>query len=385
MPDVGIITYHAPYNFGSALQALATQKVVSSLGYDLEIIDYRLKPQLEYYGSLYRKNLGIKNYLQDLLMKPIVQQRLKRQDNYENFFRTHYKLSRFCREPEQVQDIWNDYSIIISGSDQIWNKHSNELNNCDWEYMGPYLLKGFTGRKISYASSIGAMSQDEIKRISPLINEFDFVSMREKQSANLVSRISGRDDIKVVSDPTLLLTANEWREALDLTQEEKDECKGKRSYVVYYTLRRTKSLAKSLHALKAIADKLDADVRLITPFAYVPVRDKRLHYCVQYGPIEFFKAIDGAKAVITDSYHGTLFSMNLHKDLYCLCPSDGAEFRKTEILRRMGAAPRILQNVDEILSTTYEPIDFAFSDCYLKDLRKQSIAYLKGALDACSA
>lgn len=64
-----------------------------------------------------------------------------------------------------MQTIWEKYSIIISGSDQIWNKHSLEMEHNDINFMSPYLLKEYSGKKISYGSSIANMSDQELEMI----------------------------------------------------------------------------------------------------------------------------------------------------------------------------------------------------------------------------
>lgn len=89
-----------------------------------------------------------------MLNIPCYKRRKIRQENYEKLIKNWFNLSVECVEPEDVYALWDKYDIIISGSDQIWNKMSNELANVSWKYMMPYLLYGYMGKKVSYASSI---------------------------------------------------------------------------------------------------------------------------------------------------------------------------------------------------------------------------------------
>ena len=81
---VGVITYHSAYNFGSVLQAYATQKVVQELGYEVKIINYRMQSQFQYYSMLHF-NYGIKTFLKDLLHLPQLNKYITRKKRFEQF------------------------------------------------------------------------------------------------------------------------------------------------------------------------------------------------------------------------------------------------------------------------------------------------------------
>ena len=138
MKKIGIITYHSAYNYGSVLQAYATQYAVKKLGYDSEIINYRMKEQRKSY-ALYRMNCGMKSLLKDLMQFPVQDKRKQRVEKFEFFINTKLSLSKECSDLDEIEKIWNDYPIIISGSDQIWNKHSLEMEHNDIKFMYPYL------------------------------------------------------------------------------------------------------------------------------------------------------------------------------------------------------------------------------------------------------
>ena len=154
---IGLITYHSAYNFGSVLQAYATQQWQFFEDVLAPIINYRMEEQKHFYQPLYRMNFGVKTWVKDLLQFPCHRRRLQRTDRFEKFFKQKLLLTEELSRPEEVISQWQQYDVIISGSDQIWNKHSCELEHNDWHYMNPYLLKGFNGRKISYASSVGSL------------------------------------------------------------------------------------------------------------------------------------------------------------------------------------------------------------------------------------
>ena len=168
---IGIITYHSAYNFGSVLQAYATQKILETLGYEATILNYRMKSQYEYYSIIHIKQ-GLKSFLKDLLHIPQIKQYIARKNRFEKFI-SSLNLTHEFAEPDEAKHFENQFDIFISGSDQIWNKHSNELDSVDWSYMDPYLLTFTNKKKISYASSIVNMTSDELKMIASKIAVFD--------------------------------------------------------------------------------------------------------------------------------------------------------------------------------------------------------------------
>lgn len=373
MKKTGIITYHAAYNYGSVLQAFATQKVVETLNQDVEIVNYRMLEQRRFY-SLYRPfEFGKSAVAKDLLQLPIHAKRKKRQQEFEKFFSGFMKLSKEFSEPKDIAQIWNKYDIVISGSDQIWNKHSCELEHNDWRYMEPYLLKGYAGKKISYASSTASMNDSELNRILPYIKQFSYISMREKSSAERMTKLLGRQ-VENVLDPTFLLTAEQWKKNLKITGILNTP------YVLYYSLGGIKKISSHLKSVKDFANKMGCILIVVTPFAWYPSSDSTIENHPEYGPVEFLSALNGAKAVVTDSYHGTILSINFNKEFYSICGSGRSEFRKTDILERLGLQDRIIYDPNGIVEKKFEPIDYDKVNEKLDRFRKHSLNYLKRAL-----
>lgn len=370
---IGLITYHSAYNYGSALQAYATQAAVENLGWEVEIINYRMLEQKQFY-SLYRPiKFGVKRALKDLLMIPVHKGRRHRQKSFELFFSTRMRLSKKFSEPDGAESVWNAYRAVISGSDQIWNKHSCELDHNVWKYMDPYLLKGYKGRKISYASSVGNMTDSDLQHILPELQQFDALSFRETVSAEKIANLLDRP-VETVLDPTLLLTKSEWISRLWLKQAYDER------YILAYFLCGPGQLIKILPVLEKVAQKRDCKIKLVMPFAYLPSSDRRVEYHHEYGPIEFLNALYNAEAVVTDSYHGTILSVNFGKEFYSICRAGGSEFRKTDILSRLGLQERVVADPAAIPDLALPPTDYAAVYTKLEEMRQHSIDYLKKAV-----
>lgn len=370
---ISIITYHSAYNFGSALQAFAMQTAVEKFAEDVKIINYRMEEQAEFYQHLYRTKYGIKTFIKDLTLFPLQKQRKLRAERFERFFKDNFKLTSEVSDPALAIKQLSSFDKAISGSDQIWNKHSCELRDNDWRYMDPYLLKGFEGIKISYASSVGNMTDKELQKIIPYLNKFNSLSFRESVSKKRMDKLLNVKS-RTVLDPTFLLTRDEWIKAFKLKKNTAQK------YILFYFLGGLVDFKNIMPEIKKISLKTNRKVKIIAPFVYLPVSNKWAEYDMEFGPIEFLEALYNADTVITSSYHGTILSVNFGKDVYSLCKKGGAEFRKTDILLRLGLGDRVINNIDDILNKSFEPINY--DDVYkkLESLRQESYDYLKTAV-----
>lgn len=377
---VGIITYHAAYNYGSVLQAKATQDVIKNLGNDAVMINYRPQTQVEYYEKLYRTAFGIKPFIKDLTMLPAAKPRKKRAERFEHFINTEFNLTphRYSK-PEQLDELADAFDVTVSGSDQLFNKHSNELQSEPWSAMDPYLLTFVKkGKRISYASSLASMNREETYSIADKLHQFDHLSAREKDAAELLSEIVGYE-VPNVLDPTLLLNGEQWHDLAKIVDNELPE-----RYVVYYSLDGTNKMSKRLSSLKKLAERADAQVLAITPFAILPY-SKQVISGHDIGPLEFISAIEHALLVVTDSYHGTLFSVNMNTPFWSISSGKASSTRKDQALERLFLADHVapsLENIVEKDSLILEPPLSEQTRNALDDARAYSMKYLKSAINA---
>lgn len=370
---IGIITYHAAYNFGSVLQAYALQEKIGQLGYDCKIINYRMDEQKRYYSN-FRYKFGKKRLLEDVTFLPIIKKKLKRANIFEDFFDSFFVKTEQFSNPDDFVKISSEFDVCISGSDQIWNKHSCELNWNEWRFMKPYLLSEFTGMKISYGSSIGNMDTSEISMLIDDLKSFTAVSMREPSSSKVMSSLLNKN-IPWVVDPTFLLCKDEWIKKLQLCK-----CQEK-PYVLYYSLAGYKENLRRIRKLDKYAKHNNFQLKVITPYVYIPTTSHRISHHIECGPVEFMNLIYNAKIIITDSYHGTILSVNLEKNFYSICGQNASDFRKTDILEKIGLRDRVIKNINEISREHQDEIDYKVISSQLDIFRKNSVDYISGYLD----
>lgn len=372
MERIGLITYHSAYNFGSFLQAYATQKILGDLCGNCKVINYRTKEQKRIYAIfVWNKNQNLfKNIAKNILILPDLQKRVRRQNKYETDIRKYFDLTNEYEEPEEIN--WNDFDCVISGSDQIWNKHSNELHNIDWAYMMPYLLRGFKGKKISYASSFPNMSSDEIELIKPELVCFNAISVRERSNVNVLQNMLNAD-VTYVLDPTFLLSREQWCEDLSLTYNPQN-------YILYYALNKRKSIKANIDKVLAYSNIIGSSVKVISPLG-LPVKNKKIETIMDADPIDFLNLILNARVIITDSYHGTIFSINFQKEFYSINGNNVSDSRKVDILTQLGLFDRSVTTIDDILKRERSSINYLEVNDKLKDLKDSSISYLRNNLN----
>lgn len=368
---VGLITYHSPYNYGSVLQAYATQRAFRSLtGIEPEIIDYRPTEGDNYYRKLYFRHQGLKAILADFTMLPVQGKRLKRADRFEIFIDQDLaKTPEIYKEPGDLGELADRYDVVISGSDQIFNKHSNEMDRLGWKYIKPYTLAWSNARKVSYGSSPSSMTDDDLRKISTDLLKFDRLSAREDDACERLGRIL---DVHVtnVCDPTLLLTGDQWYEIA------KPYGAGlPKDYIFFYSLKRPRPCMRdSFPRLRELSRRTGLPVAVVTPLGgYVPP-SKELVNCLDAGPLEFLFLVRGARAVITDSYHGTLFSLNFKRPFWTV-ERAATDSRKQRVLEKLGMRARIVDSIDHIDFGDTD-IDWDGSSERLDAFRRQSYDYI---------
>ncbi len=376
--SVGIITFHAAYNFGSALQAYALQEAVKRAGCAPKIINYRMKAQKRYYALL-RPWYGPRTFAKDVMQVSVLRERSVRRKRFEDFMKRYMRLTDEFADPNETSRFANRFDCVISGSDQIWNSHACELENQPFAYMFPYLLCGVTKPKFSYASSIVNMKDSELARLCPYLRRFRFLSVRERSSCGRLQKATGMKVANVL-DPTLLFSGDEWRKMMRIqTRQEK-------SGIVFYTLGGYNTVAQMKPLLMELAESMKERVTVLTPNCCVMwKKGEPFENHPEFGPVEFLNALENAKLVVTDSYHGTILSADLNRPFYSVVYGGASDFRKTDLLETLGLSGRVIRGGASVRALPQETIDFGPVNQALELLRKNSWNYLKQSIKECVA
>ena len=338
---IGTMTFHWATNYGAVIQAYALQKYLSDLGYETEIIDYVPKRTI-----MINTLFAIKNRNRDFFHK---------ERKINQFRREHLKLSEHkIGISRRLKKYANEYSHIIVGSDQVWN-YSFTMGAEGRTTLSYFLdFVGQNIKKISYATSFGMDSapQDYIDVVKPWVSRFDGISVRENTGVDIAKQLGVNAEI--VCDPTLLLKREDYESLLSPSKWET-------GYVYSYIL----------HGCEVEMSKIKEVVKKSHPYANFISDDGS-------GIIEWLTKIRDAEFVITNSFHGMMFSL-LFNIPFIVVPVKGSKMndRISTVLEMVGLLDRIVEDELSIPETT---IDWETVNSKIEESRRKGKAYLERQL-----
>lgn len=390
-PKIAILTYFNAYNYGGDLQCYALQRKLRNMGYDARVlnlarpVDSRYKKneadtarfkKLYEYSAKSDKKSKLKNTvfraISSIYSLFISSKIKKRNTSFKSFHKEHIKFStkqfiNFSELYEYADKL--DYTHYIVGSDQVWN-YTYPFS------VEPYFLT-FTDKavKISYAASIGHsdLPEDIADIYKDWLQDFKAISLREQQGEELIKQITNRDDIQTVLDPTFLLSKEEWINGLSI---DKPLVEG--DYLLVYLLSRSD---ESLDIAKKIAKMHNYKVVGITS-SFLRHKDvKGVDYFVGNSPKDFVNLFAYAKFAVTNSFHGTSFSINFNIPFISTTRRNKrVNSRFINILNKISLPNRLIYEGDNLDIENLPTIDFSVVNLALETERNKSLEFLNNAL-----
>lgn len=376
---IGILTIHNVNNYGAELQCCALYRKLQSMGYEAEVINFLfgIHHDHDFTGEKLTVPISLKTKIKVKFL-PVVQDmfclfyqknkalRNKRFDEfhakYNNLTKTVYPSVRSLNEANF------DYDVLCIGSDQVWN------------YEKGYSLEPFFAcfdkkgtKKISYGSSIGLskLSPEAEQVFKKELSGFSNLSVREQQASDLLTKLLNKD-VDVVLDPTLILNSKEWLEVAKT-----DMCP-KEKYVLVYIVT-IKPCNYVLDVARKVAKERGLKIVRICRDAYPEHSGKDVEEIMTAGPSDFIGLFANAEFVVTNSFHGTVFSINFSKPFYSVIKSQhSTNSRLTSILSKLNLQNRILSVGSPL--PDIEDIDFSVPHMKLELERQQSLSYIRKSL-----
>lgn len=377
MKRVGIITYFYFYNYGTMLQGFATQLLFGKKeGVEAELIDYRFGsktvPRKMDILKIRFKRIFVyfKEFRRVYLTGKYASFVSKRNTYFNTFASTYLKLSakRYMYEKEIAEDAPR-YDIYITGSDQTFSPKIG---------FSPVLFLNFAHNdaiKAAYAPSLGVsvLTEEESNYIGKELQKYDFLSCRESIGSKMLENIVKRN-VETVLDPTLMIHSEEWAQYAVTPS-----IKGK--YILCYFL-------GNRDYYRNYVIQLSKQTGL--PVYYIPVSwkdfKKSNHLLWEVGPSEFLGLIANAEYVCTDSFHGTIFSVNFHREVRVFVKhagnvSGGDNSRLFDVLKRLGIENQLVTEYvkGSIIKETY--IDYLKVDKLLSVERERSMHYVESIVN----
>lgn len=372
--NVGIVTGYRIVNYGSVLQAYATQQVVNSLGYDSKLIRFENNKKDSFaYLSLLRNlcsfyHWGLRIEKIKLRKNRAAAPSKERRDKFDNFIRKHILETLPLSSGQELLDECKKYDILLAGSDQIWHPSNRPLHYYTLDFISNI-------KKISYASSFGVNKlPNQMKRgYKKALQAFDYITVREQSGVDIINGLGL--SAHLVVDPTLLLSCEEWNSVVT------EDIVNKNYIFCYFLGSREDGRIKALEmkritglpiiAICGVDDFIEIDNVYI---------DEKIE---AVGPGEFLALIKGSKYVFTDSFHCSVFSIIFEKDFYVfkrfLDEQKISTNSRIENLLSMFDLNNRMCSADTSL-TDLEEINYNFIQYRLEDLRMESKRHLFRAL-----
>lgn len=330
---IGILTFHKSINYGSVLQSWALSRVISKRVV-VEIIDY--EPQnYEFLYANYRPWKSWNNIKYNLKRMPLSSALNNQQQLFKKFRDKQLPLSRKKYNYNNGCDIKEEYKGIVVGSDQVWNIRAKD---CDPIFFLPF---NYSGNKVSYACSINDTDYTEKNLPSNLASEicdFDFISIREESGKNKLEQfIAKQKKVYTLLDPTLLCNSSEYDSLLNDRIVD-----GK--YIFLYNVWTSEA---GIQAAKFLSKKLNMPVYTIMTASNVKEinllkKSGILVDTVRTSPLDFLNFFKYASYIVTESFHGTAFSLIFEKPFVCVSNRTNDE-RLNNILTLVGLKDRYMK------------------------------------------
>lgn len=347
---IGIITFFGS-NYGAILQCYALQKVLRLLGHNVKTI-----------------NRGWGKYP----LSPNLKQKLKGiicPNKFEMFKKKHIKFTHLIRNEKELLELNHEFDAIIVGSDQVWNadciKDMGKFYYLDW--VKPYV------KKYAYAVSFGKDTFDttpsNIMEISSLLKSYKKISVRENTGITICQDILNINNVVHVLDPTLLLSPEDYNLLIGNTVT-------KKKYICKYFLDNTEQKNNIVSQLST-----ELQIPIINNNPDINSNKKVFLFHPYYPSVtKWIKNIRDAEYVITDSFHGTVFSLIYQKKFICINNKKRGSARFQSLLGELNLLDRLIDledfNLRKIKELLQIPINYDFVIKKIKERREESLNFL---------
>lgn len=367
-------------NYGTSLQAYATIKVLQENGFNVRIIRYNKQRGL--FGTLKALPQYLRSGGGDELIIRInkkIQSVFHPRFKFENSLRNHaveegFKenifepLCDYYNNYEEMSKASSTYDVCLVGSDQLW--HPMGLASGFYNLM----FVNDSVPKIAYAASFGVSSIPKFQHegTKKYLERMDWISVREQKGKEIVETLSNAK-ADFVCDPTMLLTKQEWENFSAPSKKNINE-----PYIFVYFLgerpeirEKAKELAQKTGCKLVVMRHVDKFIKMDDYFGDFAPYD--------IDPRDFVNLLRNANYVVTDSFHGTIFSIMMEKKFITFyrvntLKSGSTHSRIDSLLDKFGLTSRLFK--DDIYSQAVADIDYSKVSLKAEEFRQHSKALL---------
>ena len=380
--EILILTQPLHTNYGGLLQAYALQQILKGMGHDVVTDRLGVVRKLPLWNRALRflyhavQFCILKNYryypYRYLFVSFDKESKAKRSIsiNTERFVNTHIDtIDLLTRSNESVIDAVRQFDAIVVGSDQVWRATMSDIPTYFLSFT-----KAINVKRIAYAASFGTddlneYSKMDMKIASESIKLFDAVSVREKSGVRLCRDYFKMDAVHVL-DPTMLLSKDDY---LKLIEEEDKPCS--ENILLTYVLDRTQEKNDIIQRVGEALHLTSCENGAVKYFSNVV--ESNVSECIYPSVSRWVAGFRDAQFVVTDSFHGTVFSIIFNKPFVAILNSKRGSSRFISLLSVLGLENRLISTTNDLLEEHLKPIDYTEVNKILNDWRYLSISFME--------
>lgn len=365
MKKVGIMSMQRIFNYGSFLQAYGLKKILEELGVQVEFVDFHVEQ------PLIRNNKEKKFLFFEKLMDVFRTKASLKQKFQFILYKLKFKKKYLKRLGVKTKKNFTPkLDVLIIGSDEVFNcVQSNPNVGYSKELFG---YSNNAKKLISYASSFGNTTLKKLEKfkikneISELLKDFDSLSIRDSNSEKIITSLIGIRPVCNL-DPVLVYDF--------INKCEISKIKNKKKYMILYAYSGRIS-EKEGEWIKRFAREKNLQIYAIGGIQNCA--DK----FINCSPLEVIAYFNDAEYVVTDTFHGTIFSVITHRKFISLIrksngDSYGNEEKLTDLLKRIKLSKRMIYDINTSSEILAQHIDYETVDEIIENERKKTLMYLE--------
>ena len=351
---VGIMSMQKIHNYGSFLQAYALKKIIESMGHKVVFVDYHFEKSL-----VMKKESFLNKIIRNINILKFIKKRLMSKKYNKRFDQEFIPFLYSDNGNEKIE-------FLVIGSDEVFN--------CLQEYPVGYSreLFGYHYENIpviSYAASFGQTNYEKLKEygiekgIGNLLKNFQSISVRDKNSFETIKKLTDIEPVYNL-DPVLIYDYSEYINNFDDIDID--------NYIILYAYpgRLTNQEEKCIKKFAKNHNK-----KIVSFGMYQKISDLE----IVVSPFEIFKYFKKADFIITDTFHGSIFSIKTHSNFVTLIRnnSSGNANKLFDLLSRLELKNRIINSIEDLEYFYKTPAKFDKADKIIVNEQKKAKKYLK--------
>lgn len=362
MKKAAIITLHRVYNYGSALQAYATQLIFEKAGFDSIIIDY-ITPE----RTFKRKLAALPPDVHFSVIKSVIYRIAKfisiirKELTFGSFVRNKLNLSNKYITADDLEKDPPKADLYITGSDQTWNSFYNQ--GVDRGFFLDFLPDD--SKRAAFVSSFGKekLDDDEVDETKKMLNKYTAISVREDSAAQIIKNIGLAEPVQLI-DPTLQIDKDEWSQIASKRLI-------KERYLVLMLL-----YNEDNHATEYARRIADLKGLKLVKLSWELKKPQQVDVLYTHrSPSDFLSLFKYADFVVTNSFHGTAFAINFERQ-FVVVPRSEFNTRIQSLLSLCGLEKRLVNTIDDAVDNSNQSIDYRNVKNIIENERRKAICFV---------